>query len=112
MNLPENIEHGTMSDQQFRDLMQKQSPTRQDIKQFAELLPEQDRQFLDYLVRNGPTDEQDLIASLGFLTDADQAREYVKYYQPLLTLRGKSTNGGQQISIDPSKADLLEFLFE
>jgi hypothetical protein len=101
-----------MSDQQFRNLMQKQSPTRQDIKQFAELLPEQDRQFLEYLVRNGPTDEQDLIASLGFLSDVEQAREYVKYYQPLLTMRGKSTNGGQQISIDPSRADLLEFLFE
>ncbi len=101
-----------MSDQQFRDLMQQQSPSRQDVKQFAELLPEQDRAFLDYLVRNGPTDEQDLVSSLRFLTDADQAREYVKYYQPLLTIRGQSTSGGQQISIDPSKADLLDFLFE
>lgn len=100
-----------MSDQQFKDLMQKQSPTRQDIQQFADLLPDEDRQFLEYLVRNGPTDEQSLANDLRFLQDLEQAREYIKYYQPLLTMRGQS-GSGQQISIDPAKSDLLEFLFE
>lgn len=100
-----------MSDQQFRDLMQKQSPSRQDIEQFAEQLPEQDRRFLAYIARNGPTNEQDIANNLRFLQDLDQAREYIKYYQPLLSMRG-SSQGSQQISIDPQKADLLSFLFE
>ncbi|MDY6770339.1 MAG: hypothetical protein SV186_00100 [Candidatus Nanohaloarchaea archaeon] len=98
-----------MNDEQIKRLMQKDSPNREDIQQFAQLLPESDKKFLKHIYRNGPTSQNEIVNALTFIDSQELAQEYIEYYEPLLSVRGGSSSGSQ-ISIDPERADIISFI--